>query len=236
MRGLGMTLGVLLLSATLASQVSATQPAANIAIHVGSEYGKMSRAECARKAVAMLGGKEKFPFAEITPDGNVRGWNETTSVLVLTFPTPDKETLLVTVVAAGTDNTEAERLRNAIRDHVKNGPHDPDAPQRFAPEGKDLPRRTVCLSWKSEQRNLTNLVRFFEPVARLALEKQGFATSTHNNALVFAGHPAGMVAAFVSPTASGVSLRFNVVTATSLDDGGALAADLLTRIVRLIYE
>jgi hypothetical protein len=227
---------VLVAAAALAGSAACARAGGPVALYVGGEVRKMTRAVCARKAVEAMGVREKFPFAEVTADGNARGWNDTNSVLVLSFPTPDAESILILVVAAGKADAETARLRDAVRAHVFDGPHDPNAPKRVAPEGGP-PAGAVRLGWKSEERGAINQLRFFEPVAALAFEKRGLGTNVGGKNLVFGAFAGGTTAAFLATTANAVSVRLNVVVATDDEDaGGKLAANLLAAITKMIYE
>jgi hypothetical protein len=209
-----------------------------IAIHLAAEARKMTREVCAQKAVEVMGEKEKFAFAEVTPDGNARGWNDKVSVLVLSMPTPSKELNAITVIVASYDNAEAERIRNVLRAHVFEAPHNPDAPTRVGPEkGEKLPPAPLKMQWKSAPRPALNVVRHFDTVATLVLEKRGFVTSISGKNLIFGGMQDGMVAAFLSPTTSALSVQFNVLTVTQDEEAGAaLADDVLRRVVRVLFD
>jgi hypothetical protein len=227
----------LLLAGALANVAATARADGPNALHVGAEVRRMTREVCAQKAVEAMGDKEKFLFAEVSPDGNARGWNEKTAVLVLSMPTPNKESIAYVVIACGSDSAEAERVRNAVRTHIADGPHNPKSPLRYGPEGDKLPPRPVSLSWKGEQRPAVNLARHFEPVALLVLEKRGFGTNSSNKTLVFGGMADRAVAAFMSPTASAQQVQYNVVTVMQDEDTGkALADDLLKQLTNVLYE
>jgi hypothetical protein len=228
---------LLALTALIAGAAGSATAAEPVAMHVGGDVRKMTREVCARKAVEAMGVREKFPFAEVTEDGNARGWNGSTSVLVLSFPTPAADNIQILVIAAGKDDEEVGRVRNAVRAHIFDGPYDPDAPKRVGPASGALPPRAVCLCWKSEERSAVGPLRFFEPVASVVLEKQAFTTNIGGKNFVFGVFPGRSVATFVGSAATGVSARLNVVTATGDEDSGnKLATDLLARIVKVIYD
>jgi hypothetical protein len=206
------------------------------AMQVGADVRKMTREVCAQKAIEAMGVKEKFTFAEIMPDGNVRGWNDKTSMLVLIAQTPNKENVAFVVIAAGVAD-EAARLRDAIRTHIADGPHDPKVPARFAPEGAKVPPSPAPLCWKTQRRAGTNLLRFFDSAATVVLEKRGFTTNTSGKSLVFGGMPDRAVAMFLSPSPSALEVQFHVVAIIQDEDtGNRLAADLLGRIIDVLYE
>jgi hypothetical protein len=206
-----------------------------IPMHAGGEIRKMSREACAQKALAILE-QEHFAFAEVTADGNVRGWDAKTAVEVHAFALPLPDQVLVMVVAASRDNAEAERIRNVVRAHVLDGPESPKNRQKVGPDG-DPPPPPVALAWRMEERSALPLLRFFEQVTCLVLEKQGFGTNVAGKNLVFAGQEGTTVAAFLTPAPRGVAAVFNVVTATATGDTSErLAQDLLRRLVKTVYE
>lgn len=218
----------------IAPEVRAQKP---MGLYVGGAPVKLSREVCARKAVEVMGVKEKFLFAEVTPDGHAQGWTEKVTVLVLSFPTPDPERVLVMVVAAGTDQAETIRLRDAIRQHVFDGPDNPKTPARIGPDGSKIPARAITLSWKSEAKPATPILKHFNAVTALTLEKKGFATNTDGTTLVFGARPQSSVAAFLATTDNAQSYRINVVSAVPGNDPAEkLAEDLLSRIVKVLYE
>jgi hypothetical protein len=208
-----------------------------IAVHLGGEIRPMTREVCAQKAVEAMGDKEKFPFAEITPDGNARGWNDKVAVFVLSSPTPNKDGIAIMVFAAGHDNDEVGRLRNTIRAHIVEALHNPKSPTRYCPEGDKPPPAPLALSWKSEQRPAINIVRHFEPAATLVLEKRGYATNSGGKTLIFGSLPDRMVAAFVWPTASAQTVQHCVIAASANGEtSNTTANDVLGRIVRILHE
>jgi hypothetical protein len=207
-------------------------------LHYGGDTRKMTREACAQKAVEAMGVKERFCFAEVTPDGNARGWSDKTAVLVLSAPTPVKENVFFLVIVAGKDNAEAERLRNVIRTHILDGPHDPGVPTRFGPEEGTAPPPPLALCLQGETRTIISPLRFFEAVASIVLEKRGFGTKAEGKMLVVGGNPQQMAAlAILTPTASGLSVRLNVVAITA-DKASAedLAKELLQGMVKVFYE
>src|SRR5262245_6825369 len=143
------------------------------ALHWGGDVRPLTREACALKAVEAMGVKEKFVFAEVTEDGNARGWNERTAVVVVSFPQVGSG-VLVLVYAAGKDDAEAERLRNVVRAHVLDGPYNPDVPQRIGAEESDPKPKGPAIHVHSEKRTVISLLRFFEAAASIVLEKQGY--------------------------------------------------------------
>ena len=106
-----------------------------ISLSVGFDSRKMTRQECARKAVEAMGVREKFGFAEVTGDGNAQGWNATSAVRVMSFPMPDSRRIYIVIVAAGHNEAETERVQLAVRAHVFDGPDDPKTPARIPAAG-----------------------------------------------------------------------------------------------------
>ena len=226
-----------LAAATIAAIVApAARADGPTALSVGYDNRKMSRESCARKAVEAMGVKEKFAVSEVTDEGNAQGWNAKVAVQVLSFPMPDPERVYIVVIAAGTDGPEAERVQAAVRTHVFDGPDNPDTPKRIVTPQEKLPPRPVTLTYKSEERAITPVLRHFTPGATIALEKKGYQTKAGGMAVMGFLPDRGMVA-FLAPTASAVSARLNVVYATPGEESGEkAAADVLSRIVKLLYE
>ena len=122
-----------LLAAVVAPAVSAEARAdGTLGLSMGYDNRKITREECARKAVEAMAEKHKFPFAEVTEDGNARGWNDKTNVLVMSFPMPDPERVFVVVVAAGMEAAETERVRVAVI-----SPDEARLTRRIDPEAHD---------------------------------------------------------------------------------------------------
>jgi hypothetical protein len=195
---------------------------------------QISREACAQLAVEAMGVKEKFAFAEVTPDGNARGWNGQSSVAVLSFPRPSGDTIQFLVIAASKDTAEAERLRNVVRDHVLSAEANADSPKRVG-TGKEP--HDFSIDWRAETRNAIGLVRFFDAAACIVLEKQGFKIQNPAPTMVAGTREDHLATAFYAPTSSGISFQFNVLTiSTSHARGEGLAADLLSRILKIIYD
>lgn len=227
-----------LATAALVTLVLSASAPAQGPLHV--QYGggpvKLSGEVAARKAVAGMVA-EKFPFAEITADGNARGWNDKVAVLVVCSRTPDAEQSLALVLAASADAAEAERVRNAVRECIFNGADDPKTPKRVAPDGGKVPAAPVSLFFKSEERTATPLLKHFAPVASLSMEKLGMGTKPDGPILVVGHGPSAMCVAAVGPTANALNARFSVVTIThGRKPAEKLADDVLSRVVKVLYE
>jgi hypothetical protein len=206
-----------------------------ISLSVGFDNRKMTREECARKAVEAMGVREKFGFAEVTGDGNAQGWNATSAVRVMSYPMPDDGRIYIVIAAAGHDQAETARVRQAVQAHVFDGPDDPKTPARI-PSGGTPPPCPVTLSYKSAERAANTVLRHFSPVAEVVLEKKGYRTQTGTR-LVAGTLPDRSVVTFLAPTASAVLMRLNVVYATPGEEAGdTTAEDLLSRILHVLYE
>lgn len=207
-----------------------------ITVSVGYDNRKMTREACSRKAVEAMGAKAKFPFAEVTADGNARGWDAKTTVAVLSFPMPDAERVFVMIVAAGGDAKQVERVRDVVKSHVFDGPYNPETPTRVAPPDGHIMPRPCTLCWKSEDRGAVNLLRLYDAAAAITLEKKGFQTHQVQGKVLGASPTQGVVA-FVAPTASAATARLNVVFATPGEESGEKTAEeILTRITKTLYD
>ena len=98
---------------------------ASPALQVGSDWRKMTPKMATAKAVEAMVLKNDLIHAEVR--GNFAfGYGESAAVVV--HATPDGDGSFLTVVAVSTDDGEAERLRNAVRSHVFDGPYDDTIP------------------------------------------------------------------------------------------------------------
>ena len=227
-----LTSAVLVLLA-LAASASAQVP---LSIQYGGGPAKMSGEVAARKAVAAMVA-EKFPFAEVTADGHARGWSDRAAVFVLCHTSPDAERSQVLVVAACADASESGRLRDAVRAHVFEGKDDPKTPKRVAPADGKGPPAPATFFVKSEERTATPLLKHFAPVGCLAMEKLGMQTKPDGQILVQGSGPSAMGMVLLGPTANALNAKLSVVTITSGEKPSEkLAADILDRVVKVLYE
>jgi hypothetical protein len=101
------------------------QTFASPALQVGSDWRKMTPKMATTKAVEAMVLKNDLIHAEVW--GNFAfGYGETAAILV--HAVPDGAGSFLTVVAVSRDDGEAERLRNAVRSHVFDGPYDETIP------------------------------------------------------------------------------------------------------------
>lgn len=206
-----------------------------ISLSVGFGSQKMTREECARKAVEVMGVREKFGFAEVTADGNAQGWNATSAVRVMSFPMPDPGRVYIVVVAAGHNEAETERVKLAVRAHVFDGPDDPKTPARIPAAGTPPPR-PVTLSYRSKEWATNPVLRHFTPVAEVVLEKKGYQTKAGPR-LVAGTLPDRSLLTFLAPTVSAALVRLNVVYATPGEEAGETTTeDMLGLIGKVLYE
>ena len=98
---------------------------ASPALQVGSDWRKMTPKMATTKAVEAMVLKNDLIRAEVR--GNFAfGYGETAAIVV--HAAPDGDGSFLTVVAVSGDDGEAERLRNAVRSHVFDGPYDETIP------------------------------------------------------------------------------------------------------------
>ncbi len=111
--------------------ISLTAPAAAFAspaVHLGSDWRKMTPKMATTKAVESMVQKCDLIHAEV--QGNFAfGYGETAAIVV--HAAPDGDGSFVTFVAVSSDSGEAERLRNAVRSHVFDGPYDDSIPNEL---------------------------------------------------------------------------------------------------------
>jgi hypothetical protein len=204
-------------------------------LNANGHFCKMTREDCARKAVEAMAKNAKFPFAEITEDGNARGWNAKYGMLVISFPTPDPESIYVEVITSGW-GSESEHTSDLVRNHICNGPIDSKSAIRVVPEDGKVPPAPWTICWKSEVRPSTGLLRHFESAAAICLEKKGYNTKCEGG-MALGGSSGMMVVAFKTTTSSAQSTRLVVAYAAPGPDTPEKAnADLLSQIMKILFE
>lgn len=204
-----------------------------VGIQVFWQGSQLTREVCAQKAVEAMGVKEKFDFAEVMEDGNARGWNDHAAVVVLTFA--HKDGIVMFIAAACQDPAEAERLRKAVYDHLMTGAHDPNVPKVIKTEGAK--KKGAAIHYKLEQHGAINLLRFFDPVASIVLEKQGYQIQNPTRGLVFGGMPQGSAAAFLAPGVNAVNAHFGVLAAAETDEEcEKVPSTLMAAILKILYD
>ncbi len=213
----------------LAAREAAAQPQA-ITAHLGSGGRKMSREDCALKAMHFLIKTEKCVKAEITTDGNVRGWTEKAAVAVVCSSFRDGARF--SVVAAGYDNAESERLRSAVRQHLTDGgDHDPSTPKTYAAPEADRKPLDLQLRWGIDTRPMTKILRFLPPAISIVMEKQGLIPIDQSNGaglLIFGGSPDRVATVVAMPGTNETNFQLCAFGISANPD----AADRLQRVVR----
>jgi hypothetical protein len=188
--------------------------------------------------VQSLAVNEKFPYAEVTADGNVRGWSDRSEALVLFFPTPEPDRFQVIALTTSNTPEEAARLGVAIVAHVSSTADDPKNPTRVVPKDGKLPARPTTLTWKSAEHAATPVLRYFGTASALVLEKKGFSTQAPPTApLAFGMTKEKQVVAFLGTTAKGHTCGIHVVVATVGDETAEkLTDDILAQVVKMLFD
>jgi hypothetical protein len=203
--------------------------------HVGVWPQKTSRETVAHKAVAAMA-KEKFFFACIDKDGNAWGFDAKTAVVVLSFQFVD-DGLHAIVFAAGKEDNEAGRLRNAIRSYVAEAPYDKSAPKQLGKAAVKRSPDVPYLGWHVVNRNETRLLRYYDSVASLVLEKRGLPAQVPGKGLVLACIPEQSVACFAIPGPNAISGNLGVISASGSSDAAQGSARKIGKeIVKLLYD
>jgi hypothetical protein len=218
-----------ILSIGLLAPAAAAQPATPGAVHIGTAFRKASREACALLAVEAMGVKEKFIQAEVMADGNAYGWSETAGVLVVV--TPFRDGAHFTVIAVSQNGGEAERLRNAVRDHILTGPAEPDVARQIKADDPMRKTSAPALRWNLEARGMCGPLKHFVPAVFIAVEKHGLASSDggiKGMPVGFGGGADRMVIAFLHPGPNEISVQMSVVGICN----DAAEADRLQRMVR----
>jgi hypothetical protein len=158
------------------------------AIQVGSDFRKMDALECTLKAIEAMGFKQNFIHAEINgPDA--WGYDEKSFVMVHTVPIRDGVEIFV--AAFSPDNREAERLRNAVREHVFNGSLRAsrlpikDFPKVYRTADANRRRGPLMVHWGNFHKVATEPV--FQSCARGAMAHHGLQEHASGTQIIF-GH------------------------------------------------
>jgi len=217
------------------AEAQAPLPPQPIALHVGGEFRRLDREECALKAVEAMGVKEKFILAEIDKDGNAWGYNEQSVVRVFTVSYKDGVSLAV--VVAGADNKEAERLRNEIRTHIAEGAVNRQTPKQIKTTDTDRKPCPLQLRWSIEQRSAIPVARFLLPIAAVVMEKNGLGTNNGGGNMMFGGNGQSAAVAFGLLGPNDVNINFACV-AVSADEHEAerLSNVIRAGIVKVLYD
>lgn len=160
--------------------------AAAPAVQVGSDFRKIGILDCTLKALEAMGDEQNFIHAQI--DGpDAWGYDERSFVMVHAVPIRDGVEIFV--VAFSTDNREAERLRNAIREHVFNGSLRPSRlPIENFPKSyqtTDANRRQCPLAVHFGNFNKVATEPVFQSCARSAMARNGLHESTSDNQIIY---------------------------------------------------
>jgi hypothetical protein len=230
---LGLIAGLLL--ATSVAQAQQPSPAAGGSTSVGTNFKKMTREACALLALEAMGVKEKFIRAETTPDGNAYGYSENVAVVVIS--TPFRDGVHFTVVAAGRDNAETERLRIDIQKLIFESQADPPTVKQVKAENPDRKSTAPILRWGSEQRGTSNIVRHFVPAASIAMEKHGLATVTAPNVpLCIGGGSRSGAVAFVHPGPNDIGMRIYTVGVGEEPEAERLQRTIRQEVIKILFE
>lgn len=212
-----------------------TPPAAR-SIHVSTAYGPLADPveDCTRKALAAVAAEEGFRFAEVGKDGSVTGYTDAWRVAVVVKPGVDGAFFYVLAAGRGGDaDRVADRIRNRVQ-AVKAGAKGTTAGTRDAEVEKGLPP----LAWHVETRLVSDLCRYFLPVAGLTLEKRGYRPTAANPYQLSAVREGrGVALALMAGGVQGVSINFLV--AGTGEDSDAVGKDvkaLGTAILKALFE
>ena len=156
------------------------------AVHIGSDFRQMGALECTLKALEAMGNKQNFIHAEINgPDA----WGYDEKSFVMVHAVPIRDGVDIFVVAFSTDNREAERLRNAIREHVFNGslkasrlPIE-DFPKVYQTTDANRQRGPLAVHWGNFNKVATEPV--FQSCARGAMAHNGLRETVSGNQIIF---------------------------------------------------
>jgi hypothetical protein len=134
-------------------------------------------------------------------------------------------------------DSEAGRLRNAIRTYIFEAPYDESAPKQIgSADGKRSPE-VPYLGWHVIKRNETRLLRYYDTAAALVLKKRGLPAQVAGKGLVLACTPEQSVAAFAVPGRNAISANLGVISAGASSDAARSSARKISKeIVKLLYD
>src|SRR5262249_24952750 len=205
--------------------------ASPVALHVGTDWRKLTREECALKAVAALA-KEKFILAEVTPDGDAWGCSEKSSVLVKSVPYGDG--IVVFIFAAGLDQADDEGVRNRVREHVWDGPFDPETPRQIKTTEAGRKAMGPTVRWDGGECEGAQM-RLFTPASLIALDRYKFQMQAPGPILTLGAAETTSAAAFCGPGKGDAKGYVGAVVA-SLDGAEAekLPKAIKARLVKIL--
>jgi hypothetical protein len=200
----------------------------------GSTLSGLNCAECGRKAVQALG-QDKFLFAEVDAEGNVRGWSEKAAVAVLIWPGQDCVHFMV--MAASRDKAEAKRVSSVLCKFLKEDPTDPKAPARLGSADSFPKGKIPVIHSRHEQRAIVPTLQFFEQGASIAFQKQGLRLG-HTTQTLVGGQGQGAIAVtFIAPGGNSLSAHFGVHAVSWDQATSSRLTDAVWReVVKVLFE
>jgi hypothetical protein len=204
-----------------------------IGIYAGGDFCKMTQKQCQAKALDALR-ENKFPHAEITPDGYVVGRNAKATVMVFGFPYRDGVVALV--AAVGKEKEEAERLRNVVRDSVLDPAHEADTDSIKQAVHAEV-TNGLGVRWTVAKHEFLSTVRFFDAAAAIVMEKKGLHTSAPTKMMVFGGYADNGVVAVLVPGTNEVYVQVLVI-GVSADEKEAerLQKTVSAELMKVLFE
>jgi hypothetical protein len=200
----------------------------------GSPLGGLTCAECGRKAVQAMG-QDKFLFAEVDAQGNVRGWSEKAAVAVLIWPGPD--CVQFGVMTASSDTAEAKRVCNVVCSFLKEAPTDPKAPARIGSADSFPKSKYPIIHFRHEQRAAVPTLQFFEPGASIAFQKQRISVAHTEKTLVMGKGQGGIAVTFVGPARNGLSAHIGVIAISWDEATSSRLTDTVWReVAKVLFE
>jgi hypothetical protein len=182
----------------------------------------MPAREATAKAVEAMVLKNKFLHAETRGDVVV-GQGETAAALVQAVPLRDG--VFLTIVTVSADNAEAERLRNAIRNHVFSGPYDPAIPAKLDRKTARRPSTAPDLHYHALQ--VADNPLHFRACARSTLVQNGLEADVQADSLLFGRKPGLTACITANPSAAaGKADVLLVVAGNPAEEAAALAKAL----------
>jgi hypothetical protein len=167
------------------------------AVQVGADFRRMSMDDCTSKAIDVMMDKQNFIQAEASDS---YAWGYTENSLAIVHSVAINDGVYIFVAVFGTDSTEAERLRNAIREQVFDGPNIARrAPRRGVYRTNDANRRVTSLRFEWAGFSKPATPDFFRSCAQSAMQRNGLQYSASGKQTIFGiGDNVAVVALAVS--------------------------------------
>lgn len=212
------------------------------AVHLAWDLWKAAEgpdAEAGKAVEAMA--KAGFVFAEASAGGAAWGHNGTCRVVIASLPI-DPGVPFSLLMVASRDKLEASRIRDAIRNHMRDARHNAQSPRTLGTRDPQKEAKLLALDWHAEIRAANPISRHTPQVAAVVLEKRGFKMEAAPSGLAFgtkASSEANMqvVMALAANGPVGTSTLHLVFSAgTDAAATAGISKQICVAILKVLYE